>query len=197
MPPVCPRCGTVESSQAVSAIVNVQTSRSVGTTNSIGASYYRGSVIPSVGRGWTTTNSSTSLATMLGLPSSRPGVAGLVWGIILMVFALVIAVAFYAAAISSEPDPKSPIPHDDLSLIVAAIMSAPFWIPGVGILLVAFTRRYRYRRAAPLRQHMAGLWQQAMYCHRDGVAYLPHGPWSPPEAFRPMLRAEAIQALNS
>lgn len=173
---VCPHCGNAESCQAVRAIVASQTAHSTGFSARGGA---------------TSVNSRTSLAGMLSLPSGRPGVGIWVWGIVLLVLGIGLGSLFFIGSLSSKPDPESPIPHFAMAVLIGVVISAGLWIPGLIMTLIGLGRIFRFKREAPLRRRMAALWHQSAYCHRDDVVYLPHGPWSPPGAFRPMLRAEA------
>lgn len=176
---VCPQCGTADSSQAVSAIVAGQTGHATGYS-------FRGGAI--------SVNSSTSLAGMLSLPSGKPGVGMWVWGLILLVLGVGLGTVFFIGVLASKPDPESPIPHVAMAVLVGLFISAALWIPGAIMTLLGLGRALRFRRQAPLRRRMADLWHQSRYCHRDNVVYLPYGLWSPPGAFRPMLRIEAGRA---
>lgn len=191
MPPVCPRCGSADSSQVVSAIVAAQTSHATGVTNSVGVAYGRGGAVPVTAAHWTSTTARTGLAGMLHLPNARTSPAMWVWGVVFLVVGVVFGSVLYVASTASTPDPESPIPPHTMAVLVGAIPSAGFWLPGLILIFIGLRRRHRYKREAPLRGRMADLWLQATYCHRDDVVYLPDGTWSFPPAFRSMLRDKA------
>lgn len=198
---VCPRCGTTNDTQAVSAIVAAGTSYMSGVTNSFGTASTRfsdgvrgRSFVSATSR--TNATTQTGIAGMLNLPRIKSGPGMWITGVLLVILGIGTWALFYGVIAAQKHDPDNPMSQHALAVVSALFVSCLFWLPGLILLFAGLRRRRRFKRDAPVRQHMAMLWQNATYCHRDDVVFLPDGTWSTPHAFRMMLRDQASRAIS-
>lgn len=172
----CPRCGSSDMSQSVSAILAGQTQVTHGSQRSVGAAWTRSGIVPVLAGGSFSGSHQTELARMLDLPPPRPPSSTMgCLAFVLVALGLLIGSYTAWAVMSSGSDQD-----DDVSTLTAVVGVSFFGSPPLvgGIVLAVQSRRQR-RRWPPMYAHWqraASVHQRLVYCTRDHIVYDPASP---------------------
>jgi hypothetical protein len=185
MPDACPRCGSWEQTQPVSAIVAAQTTATTIHSAGYAARSPGGGPILFTSRGV----SSTPLADALRLRTPKPPGVGWRWFVTLFGIGWACLMG-YVTFVVEESLP--------LYARVAAFLILGGWLPvlGIALLIRAHADRRRFRESEPLYERAAWLWYyKTRYCQHDHIVYLPGGLHDHPDRTNELVYEAARRAI--